>query len=201
MDDMWASRIHSSNHFSAHPTSGNQAVLDNSEVKDDAKTYFTCPFCYMDTDLSLVCDHLQEEHCFDLKNAVCPVCALNLGKDVAGHFKVHHSNSIKKRSHKSGFWNFYAGRNTLGGLTARNGLDNANGSAPDPLLSPFLFSMPYSESKENQSQHSFSAEDVSFTLETESSKPTQNQIELKEDSEEMKQRAEFCQHLIFSTIL
>ncbi|KAL9227485.1 hypothetical protein vseg_003168 [Gypsophila vaccaria] len=201
MSDMWVSRVHSSKHSSAHPTSGNQAVMDSSEMNEEGRTYFTCPFCYVDTELSLLCKHLQEEHCFDVMNAVCPVCAMGLGKDVAGHFKLHHANSIKKRSQKSGFWSLYSGRNLPGGLSAKNGMENVNGSAPDPLLFPFLFSLPYSESKGSESQLSCSSDHVSFIPETNSSNAKLNQSEPKEDSEEIKQRAEFCQHLIFSTIL
>ncbi|KAK9684797.1 hypothetical protein RND81_10G233100 [Saponaria officinalis] len=200
-DDMWVSKVHSSKHFSPLPTSGIHVTSDNSEVNDDARTYFTCPFCYVDTQLSLLCNHFQEEHCFDVRNAVCPVCALSLGKDVAGHFKLHHANSIKKGSQKPGFWDFYSGRNLPGGLSTRNGMENVNTSAPDPLLSPFLFILPYSESKRSESQNSCSGDDFSFTPETNSFNAMLNQSESKGDSEEMKQRAEFCQQLTFSTIL
>lgn len=122
---------------------------------------------------------------------VCPVCALNLGKDVVGHFKTHHMNSIKvlyllcsgssilvhiqhwfcflkhfsdfqtrRRSQKSGFWNFYAGR-MIGGMTAKGGSENVNALAPDPLLSPFLCSIPCSDSRDDQSQDMCSIDDTS----------------------------------------
>lgn len=199
--DFWDSKFHSSKLLS----SGNY-VLENSEVNDDATTYFTCPFCYVDTELSLLCNHLQEEHCFDVKNAVCPVCALNLGKDVVGHFKVYHASSIKTRrkSQKSGIWGFYAGRGSLVGLNTKNSTNNANGLTPDPLLSPFLCGIPYSESKSDGTQEScYTDEDLSI-LETESSKRTtldQSEDRDYQDSEELRQRAEFCQQLIFTVIL
>jgi len=44
-----------------------------------------------------ICNHLQEEHCFDTRNAVCPICANNLGKDMAAHFRVQHSHLLKRR--------------------------------------------------------------------------------------------------------
>ncbi|KMT10712.1 hypothetical protein BVRB_5g118210 [Beta vulgaris subsp. vulgaris] len=200
--DFWASRINSSKNPSAHISSGNRLVLDDSEVKDDARTYFTCPFCYVDIELATLCDHLQAEHCFDVKNAVCPVCALNLGKDVVGHFKTHHMNSIKtrRRSQKSGFWNFYAGR-MIGGMTAKGGSENVNALAPDPLLSPFLCSILCSDSRDDQSQDMCSIDDTSSIPKTESSKPSMlNHIQEKEDSEELRQRTEFCQQLLYSTI-
>ncbi|KAL2935686.1 Protein DEHYDRATION-INDUCED 19-like protein 5 [Bienertia sinuspersici] len=214
--DFWASKVHSSKHLSAHLSSGNRLVLDDSEVKDDARAYFTCPFCYVDIELAMLCDHLQAEHCFDVKNAVCPVCALNLGKDVVGHFVTYHMNSIKvlenfpllmllfffqhelyfltysndpqtrRKAQKSGFWNFYAGR-MMGGLNSKGGAGHTNASSPDPLLSPFLFSSPCSETKDDQSHDH-------------SKLSTLNRSKEKEDSEELRQRAAFCQQLFFSTM-
>lgn len=203
--DFWASKFHSSKHFSARLTSGSHSLLDNSEVSDDPRTYFTCPFCYVDTELSLLCNHLQEEHCFDVKNAVCPVCALNLGKDVVGHFKVHHASSIKTRrkSQKSELWGLYTGRGSIIGLNTKSSSENVNGSAPDPLLSPFLCAIPFSEPKGDESQESCDANDCLSILETESSKPAMLNQSQKgdQDSEELRQRAEFCQQLILSVIL
>nr|CAD1824473.1 unnamed protein product [Ananas comosus var. bracteatus] len=52
-----------------------------------------------------LCDHLQEEHCFDTKNAVCPMCADNPGKDMITHFVMQHSHLLKRRrSHKASLW-------------------------------------------------------------------------------------------------
>ena len=49
----------------------NHLVIDDSEGDDDVKACFPCPFCYVDIEVQMICSHLQEEHCFDLKNAVC----------------------------------------------------------------------------------------------------------------------------------
>ncbi|KAA8540761.1 hypothetical protein F0562_024320 [Nyssa sinensis] len=71
-----------------------------------ARACFPCPFCYVDIEVPVLCSHLQEEHCFDFKNAVCPLCAANLGKDAIGHFTVQHAHSVKRRKkpRKSSFW-------------------------------------------------------------------------------------------------
>lgn len=37
---------------------------------DDVRAWFPCPFCYVEIEIPVLCGHLQEEHCFDLKNAV-----------------------------------------------------------------------------------------------------------------------------------
>ena len=49
----------------------NHLVIYDSEGDDDVKACFPCPFCYVDIEVQMICSHLQEEHCFDLKNAVC----------------------------------------------------------------------------------------------------------------------------------
>lgn len=48
----------------------NHLNMDGSEGEDDSRAYFPCPFCYVEIELHALCSHLQEEHCFDLKNAV-----------------------------------------------------------------------------------------------------------------------------------
>lgn len=71
--------------FSCPPSQTDSHLLfDDSDVEDDAKACFPCPFCYVDIELSVLCSHLQEDHCFDLKNAVSAflyhyfiICALS----------------------------------------------------------------------------------------------------------------------------
>lgn len=55
----------------SHPQTDSQLILDDSDGEDDAGACIPCPFCYVDIVLSMLCSHLQEDHCFDLKCAVC----------------------------------------------------------------------------------------------------------------------------------
>lgn len=48
-------------------------LLDDSDVEDDVRACFPCPFCNVDIEFSMLCSHLQEDHCFDLKNAVSAI--------------------------------------------------------------------------------------------------------------------------------
>ncbi|KAM0861566.1 hypothetical protein ACQ4PT_045809 [Festuca glaucescens] len=68
---------------------------------DEWWEYFPCPYCYIEVEVPFLCDHLHEEHCFDMKNAVCPICADNLGTDTAGHFRDQHSQLLKRRKPSS----------------------------------------------------------------------------------------------------
>lgn len=55
----------------------------------------------------------------------------------------------------------------LGGLSTKSGIENADAFAPDPLLCPFLFSMPRPECRDDQPQDTCSIDDVSLIPETE----------------------------------
>uniref|UniRef100_A0A5B6ZIX7 Uncharacterized protein n=1 Tax=Davidia involucrata TaxID=16924 RepID=A0A5B6ZIX7_DAVIN len=208
--DFWTSRVHSAKHLSAVQAarlnnSENHLNIDDSKGDDDARACFPCPFCYVDIEVPVLCSHLQEEHCFDFKNAVCPLCAANLGKDVIGHFTVQHAHSVKRRrkSQKSNFWSNTSAMlgkdlrelSSFLGSNSMNGRGNVHESAPDPLLSPFLFNIP-----RGNKQDECSSDTASTIYDVKSSKPSILDEVQEEDYEEKSQRAAFCQQLILSTI-
>ncbi|KAL2492526.1 Protein DEHYDRATION-INDUCED [Abeliophyllum distichum] len=208
--DFWAARVHSAKNFSSLQdarlnNSSNNLIMDD-EGDDEMRAWFPCPFCYVEIEVQVLCIHLQEEHCFDLKNAVCPICAANLGKDAIGHFTIQHAHSIKRRkkSQKSGFWSnvstniikdiqelsSYLGTNSMSGQI------NGNEPAPDPLLLPFLCNAPLSDPKHSRKDvNSYAA--TNNDLER---KPSLQEETQEQDYEERKQRAAFLQELIASTI-
>ncbi|KAK4493561.1 hypothetical protein RD792_017798 [Penstemon davidsonii] len=98
--DFWAARVHSANHPTA--CDGNNINMEDEEVR----AWFPCPFCYVEIEVPILCLHLEEEHYFDMKNAVCPICAANLEEDTISHFTMQHAHSVKRRkkSQNSGFW-------------------------------------------------------------------------------------------------
>ncbi|KAI9174956.1 hypothetical protein LWI28_025303 [Acer negundo] len=208
--DFWTSRVHSAKHRSTVQASrlasgsDNHLVIEDSEGDDDVKACFPCPFCYVDIEVQMICSHLQEEHCFDLKNAVCPLCAGNLGKDVIGHFLVQHGSSLKRRrkSQKSGLWN--GGSSMLGKElssflgSSTTGRGYAHESVPDPLLSPFLCNAPLIDTKGIQQDNC--SNKVSVASDSKSNEPTFIDESHKEDIEERRQRATFVQQMILSTV-
>ncbi|XP_057950685.1 protein DEHYDRATION-INDUCED 19 homolog 6-like [Malania oleifera] len=211
--DFWASRVHSAKHFAAVQAarlhSDNHLILDDSEGDDDARACFPCPFCCVDIELAVLCSHLQEEHCFDFRNAVCPICAANLGKDVMGHFREQHAHSLKRRrkAHRSSLW--MNNPATLGkelrelssflGSTTTNSRGIPHDSAPDPLLSPFLCNIPLLDLEVNQ-QDKYSMKGFSTTSDVKSSEPSIMNEGNEQDYKERIQRAAFCQELVFSII-
>ncbi|KAM5571904.1 protein DEHYDRATION-INDUCED 19 [Rosa sericea] len=199
--DSWASRVHAAKSLSAVHAArmhyDNHFALDDSEGDDDAKSCFLCPFCYVDIEVPMLCNHLEEEHCFDFKNAVCPLCAANLGKDVIGHFMVQHASSFKHRRkfQKSSPW---TGSSAMKALL-KNGRAYAHESAPDPLLSPFICNVSFSDPNGIPQDvcSDINAPIISDMKSTEPSLPDEG---CEKDNAERRQRATFVQQLIASTI-
>ncbi|KAI4365952.1 hypothetical protein MLD38_021888 [Melastoma candidum] len=173
----------------------------DSEGEEDDRASIPCPFCYVEIDVNLLCRHLQNDHCFDFKNAVCPLCAANLGKEPTGHFVVQHSGSLKrrKRSHKSifGSSNSAALGNELSSFLGSRANVNGNTSnqmmIQDPVLSPFLRSIPDHCERDEASKATLSS-----SPDSKGSSPVDEVIE---EVYKMKmQRAHFVQQLVASTI-
>ncbi|KAL5544129.1 hypothetical protein UlMin_007913 [Ulmus minor] len=192
--DFWTSRVHSAKHFSAvHAARFHSGDADGDE---DVKPCFPCPFCYADIEVTALCIHLQEEHCFDLKNAVCPLCASNLGKDAIGHFMVQHASSLKHRrkSKKSGFWT--SSPAVFGKELLRSGRPDTHESAPDPLLSPFICGISFEEDTKGTQQEECSTNAPVIS----DVKSSERSSDCEKENEERRQRAAFVQELIASTI-
>ncbi|KAF8642202.1 hypothetical protein HU200_067465 [Digitaria exilis] len=178
--------------------------------------YFPCPFCYIEVEVPFICNHLQEEHCFDTRNAVCPICANNLGRDMAAHFKVQHSHLLKRRKpSKPCSCPAAATKSSSGKGTATYGVNSYfeepqhyrmsgrsyQEPAPDPLLSQFICSV---EQTDNAIPiNGASAENVDAELVT----PRCSRKEASDDAlsklglEERLQRIDFLSEILMSTIL
>ncbi|KAM7475471.1 hypothetical protein LguiB_022714 [Lonicera macranthoides] len=213
--DFWGSRVHSAKHLSAvqaarFNNSENYLIGNDTEQDDDARAWFPCPFCYVEVEISVLCRHLLEEHCFDLKNAVCPICAANLGKDPIEHFTVQHSYSVKRRrkSQVSGYNGSRMLAKDLGELSSfispnwESGSRITNESVLDPLLSPFLSNITTPNDPKSNQDSEFSCSTASTVSDLESSEPSSSILDeaQEEDCQERKQRAAFVQQLLLSTI-
>ncbi|XP_022885295.1 protein DEHYDRATION-INDUCED 19 homolog 5-like isoform X1 [Olea europaea var. sylvestris] len=205
--DFWATRVHSAKNFSALQDarlnhSSNHLIIGD-EGGDEMRAWFPCPFCYVEIEVPVLCVHLQEEHCFDLKDAVCPICAANLGKDAIGHFTMKHAHSIKrkKNTQKSGFWSNVSTNivKDIRELSSYSMSSQSNRSepAPDPLFSPFLCNVPLSDPKYSRKD---TTSYIAATNDLESRKTSQKEEVHEQDYEERKQKAAFLLELIASTI-
>ncbi|XP_073128270.1 protein DEHYDRATION-INDUCED 19 homolog 5-like [Henckelia pumila] len=206
--DFWAARVHSAKNIAnVQPTrlsySGKHGAVEE-EAESEVRAWFPCPFCYVEIEVPVLCIHLQEEHCFDLKNAVCPICAANLGKDPLSHFTVQHMHSIKRRkkSLKSGFWsnvspNVVKDLRELSSFLGTSSATSLSEPAHDPLLSPFLYNVPLSVfkgSKKDAPSCIAATSDATSTNEALS-----NEVD-EQKYEEKNLRAKFIQELVASAI-
>lgn len=207
--DFWSSRVfRSSRHLSAVHASGlyydNHIVFDDSEGDDDFKALFPCPFCYEEIDVNNLCRHLQNEHCFNLNDAVCPLCAANLGKDATRHFIEHHTSSLKRRrrSNRSGFSPFSSASlsrelsSFLGSSAHDHVKGNVSEATPDPLLTPFLHNLPFSNPNQAQQED---ASSVDSPATSDAKSPSSDEGE-GQDHGTRRQRAAFVQELMASII-
>ncbi|KAL6624777.1 hypothetical protein ACP70R_032098 [Stipagrostis hirtigluma subsp. patula] len=167
---------------------------------DEWWEYFPCPFCYTEVEVPFLCDHLQEEHCFDMKNAVCPICAGCLGSDTVAHFRIQHSHLLKRRKSSS-----------KPSPAAENEADEdeddyieapshcmgrqAPDTTPDPLLSQFICGIAPVDSRLDEFE-----EDVSTIRDDQ--RPEQSVMDdaSQQDIEERLQRVEFVKQMLMTTI-
>ncbi|KAM7486022.1 hypothetical protein LguiA_002031 [Lonicera macranthoides] len=65
------------------------------DVDDDIREEFMCPFCTEYFDIMGLCCHIDDEHHVEVKNGVCPVCAMRVGVDMVAHITLQHGNIVK----------------------------------------------------------------------------------------------------------
>ncbi|XP_075494175.1 protein DEHYDRATION-INDUCED 19 homolog 5-like isoform X3 [Primulina tabacum] len=197
--DFWAARVHSAKNIKPTRLSNHGAV--DEEGEDEVRAWFPCPFCYVEIEVPVLCIHLQEEHCFDLKNAVCPICAANLGKDPLSHFTVQHMHSIKQRrkSQKSGFWsnvspNILKDLRELSSFLGTSSATSSSEPAQDQLLPPFLCKAFKCSQKGKSSCIAATSDTIS------TNQALSNEVD-EQNYEEKNLRATFIQEMVASTIL
>ncbi|KDP27871.1 hypothetical protein JCGZ_18951 [Jatropha curcas] len=208
--DSWSSRLStSSRRF--HSRSD---LYEETDVDEDLKAEFLCPFCAEDFDVVGLCCHIEEEHPVEAKNGVCPVCAKCVGMDIVGHITMQHGNFFKvqrkRRLRKGGSNSTFSLlrkglregslQSLLGGSSC---FVSSSNSEPDPLLSSFIFNPPaLDEPLSIQPLSSVEAGSVKESTNEEFRERNVQQLLLSDkDQEEKSQRCKFVQGLLLSTIL
>ncbi|XP_058102021.1 protein DEHYDRATION-INDUCED 19 homolog 6-like isoform X3 [Magnolia sinica] len=138
---------------------------------------------------------------------VCPVCAANLGKDMIGHFTVQHWHLLKRRRKSQRTGAAVVGKDlrelsSFLAVASTNGRGNVPDSAPDPLLSPFLYRLatPHATTVNQDASSGVNAMVDSLSSEVQREPTTPNGAREQQADEERNQRAVFVQHLLVSTI-
>lgn len=178
--EFWTSRLAAAKRrFNLHNHNNNlQAAsqfdrllnIDEFEVEDDGiRPDISCPYCYEEFDIASLCTHLEDDHSFDSKPTVCPICSLKVARDMLSHITLQHGNLFKfqrrRRLRRAAIPNSQAfslfGRDLreahlqvlLGGGVAGSGgfrstdLSTASNSvaATDPFLSSLVLNFPGTE--------------------------------------------------------
>lgn len=221
--DLWAARLSAAKRHHALQTQWDRLSVDDFEVDDELRPEFSCPYCYEDFDISSLCTHLEDEHMFESRGVVCPVCAAKVPKDMVGHMTIQHGHLFKiqrrRRFRRSGVppgatlsllgkeYREAHLQAILGGGAFRGSGSSSASNTTDSLLSALAYNFPMIETDDVQKQQHFVDDNLtkSPVPPAKSSKPSlEKPLSAEEREQKMKQatsRASFVQHLVLSTIM
>ncbi|XP_078445589.1 protein DEHYDRATION-INDUCED 19 homolog 2-like [Wolffia australiana] len=185
--------------------------------EDDARTEFPCPYCGEDFDMAGLCHHITDEHAFEAKTGVCPICEARIGMDIldyVGHITIMHGHFLKvhrrRRLHRGSSMSHSALsqlkkelregqlQTLLGGSSYMTPAPN---TAPDPLLSSFMYKSPSTASFKDallQTSDSKSAEKNKTT--TKKNVESVEQSLSEKEQKERARRSSFVQELVLSAV-
>ncbi|XP_020589957.1 protein DEHYDRATION-INDUCED 19 homolog 3-like [Phalaenopsis equestris] len=171
--------------------------------EDEWRPEFPCPLCDEDFDIVGLCVHIDDDHPFEAKNGVCPICLGGVGMDMVGHITVQHADLFKSQhkrrlrkgsSGSHGAFNFLRKELRDGSLQSLLGGSSRfitpSHAAPDPLLSSFISNVPIA--------------DFSKVVEPEPLAEGKRKISeekvVESAADEMVRRREFAQQIVLSTV-
>lgn len=182
--------------------------------EEQQSSEFLCPFCSENFDVVGLCCHIDEEHAFEAKNGVCPICAKRVGSDLVRHLTVQHGSLLKvqrRRRLRKGVSNFPLSLfkrefrdGSLHSLLGGSSLPvTSSHIEPDPLLTSFIYNPPDAD-ESSSVQPLSSVEECSMVDNT--GKDSGDRVAQKcplsdEDLREKTRRCEFTQGLVMSTFL
>jgi len=221
--EFWTARMSTSKrHHTLQPSQSlldRQINLDDVDGDEDLRAEFSCPYCYEEFDISALCSHLEEEHCFESRAAMCPVCAGRIVKDMLGHISLQHGHLFKmqrrRRFRRAGVPS-NATLSLLGkelreahlqALLGGTSRSSTLSSAADPLLSSLVYNVPPTETEEAPPKPTVVVEEQPAKLSSlsQQSKASGDSLLTAEEREEKRKhanmRARFVQQLVLSTLL
>nr|TKR99176.1 protein DEHYDRATION-INDUCED 19-like isoform X1 [Populus alba] len=226
--NFWTSRIAAAkqqygsqhHHQSSHLDRFN---IDDFEVEEEVRPDFPCPYCYEDFDIGSLCSHLEDEHSYESKVAVCPICSAKVAQDMLmPKFSLTKDYlQRRRRLRRVAIPNSQAlsllGRDLreahlqvlLGGGGYRSNNTNANVSnaSTDPFLSSFILNLHTSEAEEISKSVVTSIEDSSAKnsapshMWKSSFDPSLSYEEREKRMKQVSGRVGFVQDLLLSTLL
>ncbi|KAK9269324.1 hypothetical protein L1049_001095 [Liquidambar formosana] len=222
--DRWSSRLAAAKRQYAfyHNHNSHLDRIDDFEVEDEGRPDFPCPYCYEDHDMASLCLHLEDEHSFESRVAVCPICSVKVARDMLSHITVQHGHLLKlqrrRRLRKVAIPNSQAlsllGRDLreahlqvlLGGSGYRSSNANASNAATDSFLSSLILNFPSCEAEEISKSTSSNFEDTSVKNATSTNTwntSFDSSLSLEEREKRIREatvRAGFVQDVLLSTM-
>ncbi|XP_077214550.1 protein DEHYDRATION-INDUCED 19 homolog 2-like [Tasmannia lanceolata] len=186
--------------------------FEEIDGEDDSRSEFPCPFCSEDFDIVGLCCHIDEEHPIEARNGVCPVCATKVGMDLVGHITMQHGYFFKmqrRRRFRKGSVGSHSTLSLLRKELREGHLQSllkgssfaSSNTAPDPLLSSFIYNLPVADASKGAQPHSLDeGSSVKKSLDEKvivSAGPSLSE----KDRKERAQRCNFVQELLLSTFL
>ncbi|KAI9087705.1 hypothetical protein K1719_030337 [Acacia pycnantha] len=182
--DFWTSRLAAAKrHYTIQHQNQNSHLdrlgIDDLDVDDEFRPYFSCPYCYEDFDIASLCSHLEDEHTCETRVTICPICSVKVAQDMLSHVTLQHGHMFKlqrrRRLRKVPMPNSQAlsllGRDLreahlqvlLGGSNGghRSNSSSVSNAATDPFLSSLMMNFPASEVEDNSRSGVPSGEDSS----------------------------------------
>eukprot|EP00268_Persea_americana_P050314 TRINITY_DN545_c0_g1_i2.p1 TRINITY_DN545_c0_g1~~TRINITY_DN545_c0_g1_i2.p1 ORF type:complete len:231 (+),score=29.43 TRINITY_DN545_c0_g1_i2:307-999(+) len=224
--DLWASRLAAAKRqysLQHHQSSQlDRLSMDDFEMEEEVRPDFPCPYCYEEYDIASLCSHLEDEHSFESKVAVCPICSVKVARDMLNHITLQHGHLFKlqrrRRLRRVAIPNSQAlsllGRDLreahlqvlLGGGGYRSSSTSASNTVTDPFLSSLVLNFPGPEAEEISKSAVSSVEDTSLKNATSSQtwrSSFDSSLSYEEREQKMKQatvRAAFMQDMLLSTL-
>ncbi|KAL0903164.1 hypothetical protein M5K25_027521 [Dendrobium thyrsiflorum] len=166
--------------------------------EDEWRPEFPCPLCDEDFDIVGLCCHIDDDHPFEAKNGVCPICSGGVGVD-ADFFKSQHKRRLRKGSSALNFLRKEVRDGSLQSLLGGSSrLITPSHAAPDPLLSSFISNVPISDSSRIVEPEPL--DEGIKKISEEKMVESAGQVLSDKVLKEMIRRSQFTQELLLSTI-
>ncbi|KAG0499190.1 hypothetical protein HPP92_003881 [Vanilla planifolia] len=196
--DLWIARLAAAKrHYTLqqqHLSQSDRLGVDEFEVEEDVRADLPCPYCYEDHDITSLCSHLEDEHPFESKAAICPICSVKVASDMLSHITLQHGHQFKisflcialpvisyriklrRVAIPSSQALSLLGRDLreahlqvlLGSGSYRSSNTNASATTTDSLLSSLVLNFPSSEAEETSKSSFSTADDFDSKLTTSS---------------------------------
>ncbi|XP_010931708.1 protein DEHYDRATION-INDUCED 19 homolog 2 isoform X3 [Elaeis guineensis] len=153
---------------------------------EDSRAEFPCPFCSEDFDIVGLFCHIDDEHPVEAKNGR----RRRFRKSSSGS---HSTLSLWRKDLREGNL-----QSLFGGSSYTVAPSN---TAPDPLLSSFIFNFPVADSSKDVKPESLNERAVINKTSDEKAVESVVPSLSKKDQEERTRRSKFVQELVLSTIL